>query len=256
MQLYISQFADTTLLDPTLLPTDVNYLNKIDYYVEYSLMSLSATSSSAAFTMNVIQPDLDNAAALHCDKWIEGTGSHMSLYAGSSSKPKIIHPTDTRLINKYYFAKNRNYSGDVSGLIGEALFSLVLRQIFDLNDIDFAHFGASTTTGIYPDFGITRISSKLGKSFLSAFHQNGVSVQKALLSHLDILPAEVKALASPDKESLKARIHKAVQQIRNFWKRRSSSNKSQTLTRGPSIIFLAIRNSDRMEYNGVIIWMI
>jgi hypothetical protein len=95
-------------------------------------------SGSGATSITLSSTYVDDRAQLHCDKWIEETSFHISRYSAAkkiSDKPRLSTPsmgTSTppeaeRLIIQY-----KAFSGDVSGVIGEAVFSCLLVQEFDL----------------------------------------------------------------------------------------------------------------------------
>jgi len=248
MKLRLFEFADKELLDPDLSCDDNAYISKLN---DYARKFLSLDNRQIDDSFDISSLELDNAATLHCDKWLEETGLHMMLYSGSTGQPKINTP-ETDVLKNYPVAHYRNYSGDVSGVIGEAIFSLLLTKKFLLGDGSFAHFGANRATGIFPDFGIYVVTKDFQSSFSRAMQR--ISFHASIeLSRTHIIPAEVKSMANPNFSIIKDRFDKAVQQIRNFWSLRNNKSVSK---RGASIIFLALRNENYYGYDGVILWMI
>lgn len=253
MKLRLFEYTDTQLLEPKISPTSKSYKLKINHYAR-EFLSLSSAKNTC--TVEISPSELDHIASLHCDKWLEETGLHMSLYAGAVERPKLIDNANNKAtIQDFSIAKYRNFSGDVSGVIGEAMFALLLIKHFKLRDIDFAHFGASRSTGIFPDFGIHNISDNLRDSFQNSYRRDNLAHPTINLKQTHLMPAEVKAMANPDYSIVKERLGKAFQQIRNFWTtRKIKSSGGKPIERGPSIIFLALRNPIRLAYDGVIIW--
>ncbi len=206
---------------------------------------------SADETLDVSIAELDGIASLHCDKWLEGAGLHMTRYAGALLAPALQQqPAKRKVLEKFRIINNKSFSGDMSGTIGEALFAFLLIKRFGLSDLDFAHFGASSSTGLFPDFGIHRISPALQTTFAK------YAISGKNLTSVELIPAEVKAMTNPDNTIVRERLDKAIQQVRNFWQiRKLTDENGRPLERGASIIFMALRNRDRLGYDGTILWM-
>lgn len=253
MELRLFEFSDYKLLDPNISSNDEYYKDGIDYYTK-ELLNLSPASQTS--TIQVSTTKLDHIASLHCDKWLEETARHMTVYAGAYERPELSSPIGEIALKKFPWAKYRSFSGDVSGVIGEALFALVLIEYFGLAETDFVHFGASKSTGVFPDFGIHKVSERLRIAFRHAFACSGAMDFDIDLNQVHLLPAEVKAMTNPSYTIMKSRLDKACQQLRNFWKtRKVESVKGQLLERGASMVFMALRNPRQAAYDGVIIWL-
>lgn len=248
MELYLFEFAEKEFLDPGLSCKDKKYQGLLhDLVNQFSNLKYCAPID----VINVSPVELDNAASNHCDKWLETTGRHMVLYAGSTSKPKILASQDA-ISSEYQVARYRTYSGDVSGVIGEALFSLLLTKKYLLSDNSFAHFGANQVTGFFPDFGIYQVTEQLQAAFDRSMNKSGHCTIN--INETYIIPAEVKSMVNPASHIICERLDKAILQIKNFWAPRK--NKSKDSNRGISIIFLALRNQDEHRYDGIFLWMI
>jgi hypothetical protein len=223
------------------------------YDVKFLAKSLSANifrqvNSGAAQTIKFKAAFVDDRAQLHCDKWIEETATHMACYSAAQelSRPKLfvpnlsskLEPELRRLLIQY-----KAFSGDVSGVIGEALFSAILVQHFGLNDTDFAHFRADKLSGIFPDFGIFRLSTDLE----AKLNWNGVPLR----TNGPCLPAEVKTLSTSSVADMREKLRRAIQQVQNFWIR---VNGGVMRHDEAAVICLVIRNQDRAAYDIVLIW--
>jgi hypothetical protein len=131
---------------------------------------------------------------------------------------------------------------DVSGVIGEAIFSCLLVQEFDLLDEHFAHFRADKQSGFFPDFGIFFLSDELR----ARLEWDSVAVVGP------IVPAEVKTVTGADTADIKPRLIKAIEQVQNFWVRVSGGVATGVGQSG--IICLAVRNQDLAAYDITLIW--
>jgi hypothetical protein len=182
--------------------------------------------------------EVKDRAQMHCDKWVEEVGVHFALYA-SARQPTDIPPLSVPAIarNNREVMKYKVYSGDVSGVIGETLFSLLLTKQFGLLDDHFAHLRADKSSGIYPDFAIYHPTQKL----INRLHWRSGMVNTRPI------PAEVKTGNKPTKQSIKPQIEKAILQIRNYWYRLGPPEE-------PSIICIAVRNPNNQSYDLCVIW--
>ena len=248
MILDLFEFAEKEFLDPGLSCKDKKYQELLHYLVDqFSNLKFHTAIDS----IDISPLELDNAASNHCDKWLETTGQHMVLYTGSPSKPSIVVP-QAPIFSEYPVARYRTYSGDVSGVIGEALFSLLLTKKYLLPDNSFAHFGANQVTGFFPDFGIYQVTEQLQAAFDRSMNKSNPSAIN--INQTYIIPAEVKSMANPSASIIYERLDKAILQIKNFWAPRK--HKSKNCNRGISIIFLALRNQTNHRYDGIFLWMI
>lgn len=241
MQLCLFQMRDDYLLAPNLSPLDFSYKQRIDSYANGILFCMQ---SQPNLILSVPPMQLNDIVSLHCDKWIEETALHMNLYASAHQTPQLQSSAPATVQGTLPIITHKSFSGDASGVIGEALFIFTFTEHFGLNMTDFTHFRASKSTGIFPDFGIHAISEELQH----AFDRHGIAVPNLIQIHL--IPAEVKAMTSPNLSIIKERLDKAVRQLRNFWRIRALG-----AGRGASIIFMALRNPDRTAYDGVILWI-
>lgn len=186
---------------------------------------------SYCFPVNTTE--INDRAQVHCEKWVEEVGLHFVQYATAAQAPDLNFPVN-QSANRMIL-KNKVYSGDVSGTIGEALFSIYLSKYCLLSEGDFAHLRADKTSGVYPDFEIFVPSQEM----LSHF---GWVVPPTIQ-----IPAEVKNANEPNRASIYPRLLRAIQQIRNFWNRRNEPF-------GPSLIGLTVRDPNARSYDLVIIW--
>lgn len=204
-------------------------------------------AGSSATIVKVKSAFVDDRAQLHCDKWIEEAAVHMSCYSAAqqfSNRPVLAVPQSSstlppnvrRLLIQY-----KAFSGDVSGVIGEAIISALLVQHFNLRDIDFAHFRADKLSGIFPDFGIFSPSAALTNSLT----WNGAALPGP------VIPAEVKTVSAPGVSDISAKLRRAIEQLQNFWIRFNGG----VLPNNPAgIIGVVIRNQERAAYDVALIW--
>lgn len=174
----------------------------------------------------------------HVDKWIEETAIHLSLYSNAGSyRPKLKSPRNISRKEKDKILKAKSFSGDVSGVIGESIFSSLLIEHFRLKETDFAHFRASVVTSFYPDFGIYRPSTRLRDK---AYWGDPLPQFKIPI------PAEVKTVTTIETSAIKSRLKKAIEQVRSYWTTEGSN--------GPSMICMVLRNPRRRSYDLAVIW--
>ena len=249
MQLYLFHRSDRELLDPGLSTCSGYHKDVIKGHASFILGCQHRKPDSI---ISVPRTRLDIIASLHCDKWIEETALHMNLYAHARQTPQLMQSqTHQTSLGKLPTITQKSFSGDASGVIGEALFVFTLTEYLGVDEDGFTHFGASKSTGIFPDFGIHATSKQLQ----TGFEEHGIDGPDLTQTHL--IPAEVKAMTNPDLRIVQLRLDKAIQQIRNFWKTRKLglAGEKPIEPRGASIVFLALRNSSRGAYDGVIMWM-
>lgn len=222
--------------EPEMLSSDALGIARIAKTMASRIIT-DIDKSSQYEQVDILNKELEDRAQLHCDKWIVGTDTHMSLYSGaqgSGTKPLLLQPQSLPPSEQYRVSTVKSFSGDVSGVIGEAIFSLLLIKYFGLVDQDFAHFRADKRLGIYPDFGIYRVSARL-ESRLDWDGRSTICIP---------VPAEVKALTTATKEAVQGRLKKAILQIQCF----------QLQQRGTGIVCIAIRNQRLRSYDVALIW--
>jgi hypothetical protein len=179
----------------------------------------------------------------HVDKWVEDTATHLLRYSHAGShRPLLYVPSGRR--NDRRVLKVKNFSGDVSGVIGESIFSSLLIEHFGLGDRDFAHFSAYGRKGGYPDFGIYTATPSLRAQLLT-----GCPVQP-----VTPIPAEVKTITETSLGMLRGRVMRAAEQLRNFWAIEMGLPGGPPLP-GPSIICVVLRNTRRRSYDVAINWV-
>jgi hypothetical protein len=235
MEIRIFNYREPKLLSEDTKTLVENLTSHI--YADWERINSSLPRSSCeSLTISVVE--LDGRAQLHCDKWIEEAAMHMSLYSAAqqpSGTPQVVSPDS--VAGQRQILKYKSFSGDVSGVIGEALFSLILVKHFKLTDFDFAHFRADKTSGLHPDFGIYVMSDELR----TELDWDGKST-------IDLpVPVEVKTITTASTSIIKERLFKAIEQIKNYWRRTRRPG-------GTSIICVAIRNQYLCSYDVALIW--
>jgi hypothetical protein len=202
---------------------------------------------SAATIVKVKSAFVDDRAQLHCDKWIEETAVHMSCYSAAqefTNRPVLAVPKSSETLPpniRRLLIQYKAFSGDVSGVIAEAIISALLVQQFNLSDIDFAHFRADKLSGIFPDFGIFSPSASL----TSSLSWDGAALPGP------VIPVEVKTASTPVLTDISAKLRKAIEQLQNFWMRLNGG----VMPNNPAgIIGVVIRNQERAAYDVALIW--
>ncbi len=194
-------------------------------------------SALPEWTLEIKTMEVKDRAQMHCDKWVEEAGLHFALYASAvrrEDKPRLrgrAYARTDRQVMQY-----KDYSGDVSGVIGESLFSIFLTKQFRLPDDAFAHLRADRSTHIYPDFAIFAPTPEL----VARLYKSSGPATKPI-------PAEVKTANYPERSAIKPQLKKAINQIRNYWNRNGPPSE-------PSIICVAIRNPSNQSYDLGIVW--
>lgn len=153
--------------------------------------------------INIHTLSIDDRANRHVDKWVEETSLHMNNYSSNNPLKLAMRP-GLRDSENMKFLKIKSLSGDISGVIGEALFSSILTDYYNFSDTNFVHYGADRKTGIFPDFGIYEINNKFERDF-----PNGAVLKLPLA-------AEVKAVSDIEKGKITPQLRKATDQISNF----------------------------------------
>jgi hypothetical protein len=135
----------------------------------------------------------------------------------------------------------RGFSGDVSGVIGEAAFAWIMRQHYHMNERNIVHLrpvkSRSVKTGRYPDFEIHAPSSAFVNDLPSGIDRN----------HLFPFPCEVKAVTNPTKSQIRERLERAMEQLQSYWR-------FQGRNHYVGLISIALRNSDCKTYDIVFVW--
>jgi hypothetical protein len=157
---------------------------------------------------------LGMVAQIHCEKWVEEVGAHCSLYSGAMDRydaPALASPVG--VTGEGLILKNKVFSGDVSGTIGEALFSLFLTGSMGVSD--FLIFSRTRS-----------LDDLLGSGPPSAEYP---------------FPAEVKSVSSPMPQLMAGRIEGGLAQLIQFWGFRRRSV--------PSVLAIAARNVRLTSYD-------
>jgi len=181
--------------------------------------------------------EVNDRAQLNADKWIEDTAIHLQLYSSATMRPSMNVPQS--MTGNPSILQTKSFSGDVSGVIGETLFSLLLVKLYAFTDEDFAHFRATKSSGLNPDFGIYRLASRFQEALQNKMLRESVTLP---------IPCEVKTVTRVDNANLGDRIYKAVSQINAYWKRQPNSKS------GTSMICVAMRNPEIGSYDLALIW--
>lgn len=177
---------------------------------------------------------INDMAEMHADTWIEGVGLHTVEYSTTTKRP--THHTITTSGSKA--VTNKRISGDVSGVIGETLFSVVLREHYKMNEYsDYSHLTKPNTLR-YPDFGIVDPSDE----FKDEMSCQGVFVHYSGFT----IPCEVKTFSHFAYKPLD-RIRDAADQLVSFW-----YNKS--LVKGVGMICIPILNRSNGSYDLYLVW--
>jgi hypothetical protein len=183
---------------------------------------------------------INDLAQLHADKWVENIALHVGLYSTAIAAPRMSTPT--HIYNDDSIQKIKSFSGDVSGVIGETLLTVIMQRCYGLDDECVAHFRAHKSVGIYPDFGIFFATEEL----CEALKPLGVKTRAGFLK--PAIPCEVKTITTMNTGEAKERVIKAIGQIQSYWLREK--------TDGVSLLCIAIRNPAKLSYDVNLIWCI
>jgi hypothetical protein len=192
------------------------------------------TQYAHKIVMNLSLSEVRDRAQTHCDKWIEEVGLHFDRYSSAQAQD-LPQP---RGVEDRQIMKHKVYSGDVTGTIAEALFSLLLTNHYKLPHDTFAHLRADRRSGIYPDFAIYTLCAELEEKLKLGGIQIPIQIP---------VPAEVKSANDPKPRIIKSQIDKGIRQIRNYCVR-------QSLDRASAIISVAVRNPIQVSYDLITIW--
>lgn len=177
---------------------------------------------------------------MHADKWVENIALHVGLYSTAVHNPPLSAPV--YIYRDDSIQKKKSFSGDVSGVIGETLLTVVLRRCYGLDDACIAHFRAHKTIGIYPDFGIFFGTDKLHQQLTDA------GIANAPIGFLNPpIPCEVKTITSFDVGEAHERVTKAIGQLQNYW---FQENRME----GIGIMCIAVRNPSEQSYDMNLVW--
>jgi len=215
---------------------NVDKLKEIASWLTYHIVEKSTNPTHTPDEiLRISDLKINSFGELYADKWIEDIKSHFDKYSNAKYAPPLSVPRS--LTNNDHIQKTKSFSGDVSGVIGETLFAIVLSEHYQLTYEHIAHFRAHKSIGIYPDFGIYSSTPE----FDDALKGRGINF------HFQYpFPCEVKTITTIDKGNIIARLHKAIGQVQNYWERYSLS--------GPSIICVCLRNFLKNSYDLHFIW--
>lgn len=177
---------------------------------------------------------INDMAEMHADTWIEGVGLHTVEYSTTTKRP--THHTITTSGSKA--VANKRISGDVSGVIGETLFSVVLREYYKMSEYsDYSHLARPNNLK-YPDFGIVDPSDKF----------KGEMLHRGVFDHYSgfTIPCEVKTFSDFTYKPLD-RIRHATDQLVSFW-----YNKG--LVKAVGMICIPILNTSSGSYDLYLVW--
>jgi len=179
---------------------------------------------------------VNDMAAMHADTWIEGVALHTMEYSTKTKSDRPDHHVLDEAGNRN--VRNKRISGDVSGVIGETLFSVVLREHYEMDEYsDYCHL-IKPNRMRYPDFGIIKPSSL----FIEEMKNRSVFTHYSNIT----IPCEVKTFSSFEYKPLD-RIRDAADQLVSFWY-------SKKLTEGVGVICIPILNTDNGSYDLFFVW--
>lgn len=182
--------------------------------------------------------EVNHYAQLHADTWIEETALHIELYSSASQDSREMHVPSGRENDKTVL-KTKSFSGNVSGVIGETLFALVMYHIYKVDEENIAHLRAHSSIGIFPDFAIYRPTPQLEDKIKEMLPATRIEYP---------IPCEVKTVtrANLSLSPIKSGVLKAISQIQSYWTKQPIN--------GVSIIAVAVRNYDEQCYDLSLVW--
>jgi hypothetical protein len=155
---------------------------------------------------------LNNYAQKHVEKWVEYIGWHFQLYTLSSTNPAVyggtipLSVTTVNGLRPILRLRQKVFSGDVSGAIGEALLATLMRRRYKLAAYDITHLRATKYTGQAPDFYIRRITQELAQD-LEPSASAGVKPP---------LVVEVKGATTLSQRTVYSKITAALEQVQKL----------------------------------------
>jgi hypothetical protein len=125
----------------------INELNNIASEIQKKIKTVIA-NRAAGESLEYPEKLINDMAALHSDTWIEEVALHTMEYSTVKDKRPEYELLDTSSTRK---ARNKRYSGDVSGVIGETLFSVVLRVYYEMDPYSHYSHLSQPNRMRYPD---------------------------------------------------------------------------------------------------------
>jgi len=197
-------------------------------------LALSQFTRLRPFRYQISRWELDAYSFLLAEKWIEEAGLHYAYYVSHIAPPHLQMFIPPRVPVEYVLT-NKRFSGDVSGIIGEALYLAYIEKVLGLE--------INNTLHLRPYEGLTKKSTMSMADFYS-ISTKLLTINSIRLPPNSIIIGEAKAFTTPTSADIKERIQKSFQQIECT---------SQLLSRlgSPSslaIISLALRDCERTTY--------
>lgn len=196
------------------------------------------SGSTCDYTIN--PKSFDAVAHMHTDVWVDTSALHATLYT-HNVKPSIPLPSASISYDPNSISRVRNFSGNVSGVIGEASFAWLMRYHYGIDSGHMVHLrpikGAKHLAR-YPDFEIHNPTS----SFLGDVPH--------VINHRTLFPfpCEVKGVTSPTRSNIKGQLKKAIVQLCSYWTFQGRPHCS-------GLISIALRNERAKAYDIVFVWV-
>ena len=164
-------------------------------------------------TLHISLYDIGMYSVNYAEKWLLVPGRHYRNYVYSSC-PTIYH-TGAGVSRPYTEQVSKEYAGDVTGILGESISILALRQAFSIDPYKVVHLRPIKRNIKCPDYIIYEISRELENNFKNAFKiAHGLSQYPANLHIPRRIPLESKGSVTGN---LKSAIYNAIKQLDKFW---------------------------------------
>jgi hypothetical protein len=241
IQVRLTHLAEDRIAQ-SALEEDDQLIEKVSKYLADEIRRRIKSKSLDDWDCFQVENDaIDDLAMKFTDVWIIGVAEHTEQYSATFATPKLADSSE--LPEDDVIQRSKSFSGDVSGIIGETMFTLVAKRYFELNENCFAHLRPQKNSE-QPDFAVYLPS----EHFLQMFKQRGL---RASAKDCPI-PCEVKAMSTaelPQANEIRNRIRKAMKQLHSFWRIRKQLGSGLCC----GVICVAIRNP-RNSYDVSFIW--
>jgi len=212
----------------------LDYLSTLVSNFLHDNLTLSQFTALRPFRYQISRWELDAYSYLLVEKWMEEAGLHYAYYVSHFAPPHLQMFIPPRVLVEYILT-NKRFSGDVSGIIGEALYLAYIEKVLGLDTNDTLH--------LRPYKGLTE------KSIISMADFYSISTKLLTINSIRVPPnsiiiGEAKACTTPTAADIKEKIRKSFQQIRCTSRLLSRLGSPSSL----AIISLALRDCERTTY--------
>ncbi len=157
---------------------------------------------NADFRLQIDLGVLNLYAQKHSESWVEKIDHHFGIYTAARRTPTLRGGGSTVPI-PFKKLKYKRFSGDVSGVIGEALMVYLLSSHYGVSQSNITHLRGTKSTGVAPDFYVNKVTRRLSELMDPS---NQGSVRPPVL-------AEAKGATNMNGPDIRNKLEKALSQI-------------------------------------------